>query len=63
MHAHGAALLALAVAFEKAKRSACMKRDRPPMKVSSISVGPPNLSKLLVCIARRMRWSMNHAVF
>jgi hypothetical protein len=45
--------------------SLCMKRASPPIMVSSASTGPPvpNFSKLPRCIAKRMRWSMNHAVF
>lgn len=39
-----------------------MLRAFPPMNVSSTSTSPES-RKLLVCMARRMRWSMNHADF
>lgn len=35
----------------------------PPMNVSSTSTVPSKRSKVPVCIARRMRWSMNQADF
>jgi hypothetical protein len=44
-------------------RALCMNLTRPPMKVSSTSTSPDNLSKVPSCIASRIRWSMNHAVF
>src|SRR5438270_10783887 len=42
----------------------CMFRAFPPMKVSSTSTSPPSLlPKKSSCMARRIRWSMNHADF
>ena len=41
----------------------CMKRALPPMKVSSASTMPENLSKPPRCMARRIRCIMNHADF
>jgi hypothetical protein len=38
-------------------------RALPPMKVSSASTVPVILLKVPWCIAYRMRWSMNQAVF
>src|ERR1035441_10161808 len=33
------------------------------LRVGVLSSLPPSLLKGLLCIARRIRWSMNHAVF
>ena len=40
----------------------CMLRALPPMYVSSASTWPDSFSKVPVCIASRILWSMNHAV-
>jgi hypothetical protein len=46
-----------------ARRAVCMLRDLAPMKVSSTSTLLENFPPCFACIAKGMRWSMNHAVF
>src|SRR5213594_1077637 len=41
----------------------CMNLALPPMKVSSASTAPRIFAQVRVCMASRMRWSMNQAVF
>jgi hypothetical protein len=47
------------------RRAGDMLRALPPMYVPSTSTSPPSLPPppFPSCIARRMQWRMNHAVF